>query len=1022
MNNTHIRRIVLITKIQPREFTRIGKNDCLYTSSKDLNTGTNTLPQSTPYLEIPSNCHISFNGFLSRLFSSSEHKYTQNPFSETSYEDISAPAIEIIQQVQELAESFGHNEINHYHIMLNAVNETLDFIGQYEAGELGLRDVSHESGVGYFKDCFTSEIFEKDEYREKFKEVLKETQNSLNEKLSQMPQAHVKEPKFADTLVKDIVFEKSTYSTGEDSVQIIDGFDIYTGTFNTNTKELKNFVKDLDMKIYSLYQVEDSSDKNRIHFPNYDDKAEKVISNLNKGTNMFITYDDSKIEPNSFVPSVIEAFKHSTGRFNPDNTEIIELNKNISMPFLIDKVNALRKDNTKNYILMFSQQDLIKNDDLDLSFFNENSQSDTEYTKIFKNTPPNVGLIVFDTKDSYLTALSKDVLFKAMKDTAEISIPVLTKEDVYNALSNSSYLKDNGISISKEALEKAVDTSTQMEGIFPEKTLYLLKKISQYYIDKSGEVKIGDVNEFIKESEHIFKKTGNESSIEIVFDTGKTLDDIVGKYNTKKEAENIVRQIKDNAIGTKGFLIYSQDGSVGAGRRHTAEVIAGEAKIPFVSINSMDFGTKDVDLFGGSAVSPEVAIRKLFSLVSTQAETNSHKAAVLFIEKFEYFSIGEMLSSEYHQKAMAQLIREMTNAGNKGLNIVVIGSVSDPSLLGDATTESFKFNNTIEVSSPMHNQSEREAILRYMIEDSSIKLAGSKANREELIQTMAKTLGGFSYIDLKNFVQKALSVATERGHKQVRKEDMIESYMRITTGRPNLDSIPKHEKELTTKHECGHAVTLQVMNNLMHKCGKDWMVPNAVNFITLDPRANYAGAMYHISDTNTRGSFENIFIDIICSYGGHSAEKAFYGMDGSWGITGDLDSATSTAEEMVTAMGMGYKTGKRSLANVFNEENFQRNITPKLREKIEDDVEVITRNALTASDMIVEYYADFINEFADKYADKVGTGDCLIDGDQFRKELAAWKAKQSPNKCAELEVLDNILLDIIAATKKGKLY
>ena len=104
----------------------------------------------------------------------------------------------------------------------------------------------------------------------------------------------------------------------------------------------------------------------------------------------------------------------------------------------------------------------------------------------------------------------------------------------------------------------------------------------------------------------------------MVFDTGKRLKDIIGKSNTKKEAEYIVKQIKNKKIGTKGFIIYSQDGMVGGGRRHTAEVIAGEAKVPFVSINTMDFATKDVDLFGGGNLSPEASMKKLFGMVKAQ--------------------------------------------------------------------------------------------------------------------------------------------------------------------------------------------------------------------------------------------------------------------------------------------------------------------------------------------------------------------------------------------------------------------
>ncbi len=1011
----------MITKIQTRN-GYVNNYNYLYAKSTKNRTITNNLNSDAlvsnqSSMGISQNYNLNFKGFFNINLGK---KAVTNPFAKTTYKEISAPAMEVIEQARETAKKFANKEINHYHIISLAILDTLGFLSLYDNGEPDLNDVSNESGVGYFRNSFTDKIFEEDEYREKFEAVLSEKLNSLNEILSKTSSSHIKEPNFADNLVKDIIYEKSSVTLTDDNLTVIDGLDIYNGTFNTNIKDVKNFIKDLDMKINDIYQLEDSTNKNRIHFPNYDDKAEIVMKNLNKGTNMFITYDSTKIEPNSFVPSLRKVFAKSKGKFNPGNTEIIELNQNISLEFLIDKINMLKKNNNKNYILMFSQQNLIKNKQLDLSSFESNGFYESDYLKMFKNTPKNVGLVVFDTKDSYLSTLSIEEMFKAIRDTAEVSIPVLTKEDVHNALLNSSFLKENNINISKKALEKVVETSTQMEGIFPEKTIDLLNKISKYYINKS-KINIDDVNEFIKESEHLFKKTGNESSIEIIFNTEKTLNDIVGKYNTKREAENVIRKIKDNTIGTKGFIIYSQDGSVGAGRRHTAEVIAGESKVPFVSINTMDFGTEEVDLFGENSVSPEAAIKKLFSLVSTQAETNSHKSAVLFIENFEYFSIGEMIS-EYYQKALAQLIREMTNAEKKGLNIVIIGSVSDPGLLGKAAAKSFKFNNNIEVSSPAINRSEREEILQHMINENGIKLAGTEEENKKLINSMAKTLRGFSFIDLKNFVKKSETIATERGHDTVRKEDMIESYLRLTTGSPNVGQIPKHEKELTTKHECGHAITLQIMNDLMHKAGKEWMIPDTVNFITLDPRAYYGGAMYEVTDTNSEHCFENKFTDLICDYGGHSAEKVLSGIDGSWGITCDLDLATSTAEKMVTAMGMGHNTGKISIVNMYGSEDFQRNITLNLKNKIEKDVDVITKNALLASDMIVEAYADFINKFSDKYSPKVGTGDCLVDGDQFRKELAEWKTEQTAEKLAELDTLDKILLEIIDNTKKGKLY
>ncbi len=40
--------------------------------------------------------------------------------------------------------------------------------------------------------------------------------------------------------------------------------------------------------------------------------------------------------------------------------------------------------------------------------------------------------------------------------------------------------------------------------------------------------------------------------------------------------------------------------------KHTAKAIAGEAKVPYVQKNAMDFGTEKVNIFDeGGAISPE---------------------------------------------------------------------------------------------------------------------------------------------------------------------------------------------------------------------------------------------------------------------------------------------------------------------------------------------------------------------------------------------------------------------------------
>lgn len=1002
MNNT--KENILITRIQGAKF---DKKSFQHTNPPPALQAGSNLSQINTVQSIDSqllkNYYINFTA------------KKEIPFPQ-QYDNIAA---DLEKRAINLAKKYKHKEANHYHFIDIAYKDTLEYIDKLNKGEADLYDLKEGDAPSFFANIFSDELYKNETYRKEFQNILIEEKKHVDDILEKMPKKPEKsraKTKISASYYNDFDTKREEFNRME-SVAI--GYDIFNAVFCSSLDDVSKYSDNFSLKVNDLIMLENKDINKRLHFSNYDKRAENVIKNLSLGTNMMITYDHTKVNPNYFVPSIIKAFEKSNGKLNPQNTKIIEFNSKVKMLPLLDKLIDLTKNKDENYIVMFSQRSLAHNaqtvdDGTPVKF-----GMPFLYLQYLGKTPKNIHLVLFDAKDNYLGYFQNNTIAKAFKDFGEISIPVLNSKDVAATLKqNDKFLESN--KFSKAAIDKITNISSQMDGNFPDKTLNLIQKISSFYVDKA-EITSKDIDLYVKEAEHLFKQSNNDSSVEIVFDTGKRLKDIIGKTNTKKEAEYIIRQIKSNKIGTKGFIIYSQDGTIGGGRRHTAEVIAGESNVPFVSINTMDFGTKEVDLFGSSAMTPEASIKKLFSLVTTQAEANPHKGAVLFIENFEYFSVGELIS-EYHQKAMAQLIREMENAEKKGLNIIVMGSVSNPSLIGESAMKSFKFNDTIEVSSPAINEQERYDILKYSFKNNKSKLAGNPEEQDKLIKDMAKTLRGFAFIELKSFAKKAESIAQERGHKEITKTDMIESYLRITTGRPSMNHIEQHEKELTTKHECGHAITLQVMNDLMKNSGKSWHIPDTVNFITLDPRGYYGGAMYSKKDANSECSFEKNFTDIVCSYGGHSAEKYFYDMDGSWGITCDLDLVTSAAENMVTAMGQGYYTGKISLANMYGEKNFSRNITPNLRNKIEQDVNVITRNALTVSDAIVEAYSGFINEFSNRYSHLVGTGECLVDGDVFRKELAEWKERQSEDKKAELDTLDTIILDAIKASKNGKIY
>lgn len=920
---------------------------------------------------------------------------------------MSSPAKTMLKSLQKSALETGYDKVTTLHVMKYATQEALNYIDDLESGKKDF-DVENRSPLAtYISVDSHPNAFAKTENRKKIKPVLQKELHVLDELIkANKPET---EPSFNSDSIRmsdDLVDSVFVFSQ-EEEIKEISPYILVAGAYSSPVPEIYEHADDFMMRVDEALMLNNKPLSKRAAFSEYGKKASDVLKNLALGTNIFVTYDIAKDEPEYFINTIRKtAAKSDYGK----NLIITELNDQVNDTYLNYIFRKLSKDKEHEHILILSPSSLMFNSSTPEQMSQGAFSIPADFIQMLNNQPSNIKYVFYDSKNNYYNILLQ-AIGSSFKSFEELTIPALSTQQMIKSFrENPDLMKDIKRPFTKTAVDKVVEASAQLDGAFPEKTQKLMKKIVSYYISKK-EITEKDVANYVKEATNLFKKGNDDSSVEVIFDTGKSIRQMVGKDATKKEALSLVKQIKSNKMGTKGVLIYSQDGSAGGGRRFTAQAIAGDAKVPYLEINTMDFGTKEVGIFGGAGLSPEASMKKLFSVVTTQAEANANKSAVLFIENFEYFSIGELIS-QYHQKAMAQLLREMDKAEKAGLNILVMGSVSSPQFIGEAAMKSFKFVDNIEVSSPAFNEKERADIIADTVKKSKMKLAGTPEEQKALIDSVAHFTMGFPNIYLKNVVKKARSVALERGHKAVTKSDFTEAYLQITTGRPSTNKINEHEKEIVTSHECGHATNLEVMNNLMRAYGKPWQLPGKVDFVTLDPRGWFGGAVYHGDDKNEERSFEKVFSDIVCAYGGHSAEKLFYDMDGSYGISADLESATRRAEVMVKTMGQGARTGKMSLDG-------NNNISPKLRSLTEDDMQVILRNALTVSDLITDAYADFNREFTQKYSHLVGTGDCLIDGDVFRKELKDWKARQTPEKQEELKNCDELILDTIKKTKKG---
>ncbi len=926
---------------------------------------------------------------------------------------------ELMKAATSLAKKHNNSQITQYHMLSAVLSQVNKYIDDLDSGKKTYKEGDDFNPlVTQFEINITKDMFKDKDQRKAVKPVIEKTIADLDKIMEQMPKSKLPfatKPAFEKQFVNDI-YQEATESAvpTEDTdgatappVTVSPDSLMRATMFTQNQKFFEETSDPFIMALKDATYLDKTPVEEKTHLSFYDGKAENIWKNLAVGTNSVILYDKG-VNPKHLVNSVLTVFDKNPDGFKnlkKDNTEIlnIKFDECFDMDYIESKMRDFAKNKDKNYIIITTTMDKA-NDVTNLYKYR---------VEKLKETPENVKFIMMADKDKYYSECDSAVK-EYYTDFAEVTVPVMNMQQAKKAFEQQPKLMEKiKKPFTKAAVDKCVEVSSVLPGNYPEKALNTMKLVAAYCVDKD-KITPEDVSKYVSEAAERFKKVDNNNSVKTVLDTGITLKDMIGAPSTKKEAQSIVDRIKRNSHGTNGYIVYSQDCSVGAGRKYTAKTIAGEAKVPYVEINAVDFGTEKVSLFDDSSMTPEASMKKLFSQIKAQAETNPHKSAVLFIENFIYFSVGEMVS-EYHEKAMSQLIREMNQADEQGFNIAVIGSTNDPTLVGEAAAKSLKFNNLIMVDAPGYYKELRSEILEFNIKKQGIKLAGKDdAQKKEVLDFVAQITEYFPHVYILGLLDKAKNVAKERGHKAIDKADFTEAYLQLTTGRPAPSEDTVDRTKIVTSHECGHALNLVVMQNLMKNYGKPWHIGNKVNFITLDPRGDYGGAVYDGRNGNNEHSFEVTFADLVCCFGGTSCENKFYGIDGSWGITQDMAQATNSATMASAIMGQGAFFGKKSLngAEFMGDDD---------KERINADIRTLLINAQTASDLITDTYSDFIKEWTDKHHSKVGTGECLILGEDFEKELADWTAKQPAQKQAEFAAADEMLLDIIKAAKAGKI-
>jgi cell division protease FtsH len=373
--------------------------------------------------------------------------------------------------------------------------------------------------------------------------------------------------------------------------------------------------------------------------------------------------------------------------------------------------------------------------------------------------------------------------------------------------------------------------------------------------------------------------------------TGATFQDVAGVDEAKAELREVVSFLKDPDTFTrlgahlpKGVLLV---GPPGTGKTLLARAVAGEAGVPFFSINGSEF----VELFVGVGAA---RVRDLFEQARLRAP------CIVFIDELDALGRARGLAttggSDEKEQTLNQLLAEM-DGFSPDSRVILLAATNRPEILDPALLRAGRFDRQILVDRP--DKAGRMAILDVHLQ--RVK-QGPDVDRERI----AALTPGFSGADLANLVNEATLAATRRGGNSVTLDDFAIALERVVAGLAKKSRvISARERTVVAYHEMGHALVAKSLRPLVDPVEKVSIIPHGI-----------AGLGYTLQRPTEdrylimRGELEARLAVLL---GGRAAEALVFG-EVSSGAADDLERATEIAREMVMRLGMDSTVGQVAYA------------------------------------------------------------------------------------------------------------
>jgi len=393
--------------------------------------------------------------------------------------------------------------------------------------------------------------------------------------------------------------------------------------------------------------------------------------------------------------------------------------------------------------------------------------------------------------------------------------------------------------------------------------MFVLRRVA----DKQG---LGGMMAIGKSKAKVFMET----------DTKVTFEDVAGVDEAKAELQEIVEFLKDRerygrlgARAPKGILLV---GPPGTGKTLLARAVAGEAGVPFYSINGSEF----VELFVGVGAA---RVRDLFEQARQRAP------AIIFIDELDALGrvrgVSPVGGHDEKEQTLNQLLAEL-DGFDPSAGLILLAATNRPEILDPALLRAGRFDRQVLVDRP--EKTGRVQILDVHLK--KIRLAPD-VDREQI----AELTPGFSGADLANLVNEAALLATRRNADAVALADFTEAVERIVAGLEKRNRLLNpRERRIVAHHEMGHALVAMALTGI-----------DPVHKVSIIPRG--IGSLGYTIQRPTEDRFlmtrEELENKLTVLLAGRAAEHLVFGHL-STGAADDLAKATDIARSMVARYGM----------------------------------------------------------------------------------------------------------------------